>query len=297
MILMNYKSVAGHKLLLCLVFFIVNLVLDYTVMTVYIKTFSSTYSDLIQNPTIYIMSAFTSKIILLVSAFFFKKLRKQKTSHSYNTISSFTISLLIVPILSVFNMIFLVESTMKYDEISAWFFADAIGLLLCNIFIVFLWDKFDEYTRVRVENALLKQEIKNNMDNALAYENLYKKQRGLSHDFQNHFLAIQGLLENDKLDQALTYVSEWTKRKLPIRQMVSTNNHMIDVVLNQKYEEACSRDVKMSFLFRILRMCFSYGSISTTYAAPFYIIKSNCYRFNNKCLHFRSIAAQSITRN
>lgn len=243
----TYEGALVRKLFICIVFFIFISVIDYSAMGISMLWLSYTYVSLVQDVAAYILGVFSSKLILLLAAYLFKRIFSRR--HSGDSVTPPLVgALLVVPLFSVFNLVVVVGNAIESSRVNAWLFVVAAGSLLCNVVMVFLWDQLEAGSRLKLENTVLQHEVKSTMEKTEELEELYARQRRLTHDFKNHADALQGFLEAKEYDQALRYVQNWTQNILRSSPTVHTNNSLLDVVLNQKYEQAAQKGVGVSFL-------------------------------------------------
>lgn len=248
---MNYNGALVYKIIFAFVYYIIVYAADFVIATIYIFLMSSTYQDLTQNAGVYVLFAFTSKLLLLTSTYLFKLTRKNKAGN-YIATSPFVWALLSVPALSVFNMIIVMQTALKYNAVSIWTTIEAVFLLVCNIAIIFVCDKLDADNLLHVQNMLLEQEVKQNMEKILALESLYLQQRKLSHDFKNHLQILQSFLKDESYTKAVDYINELSCTDVSSAQVVHSNNQIVDIVLNQKYYIAVQNGISVSFMINDL---------------------------------------------
>lgn len=98
-----------------------------------------------------------------------------------------------------------------------------------------------------LENELLHHTVESKIEQVEALETAYAQQRRQTHDFRNHMRAVQGLLETKNFDKALAYVQNWTKEAPHGELVIHTNNPLVDMLLNQKYQAAQEKGVTMNF--------------------------------------------------
>lgn len=243
-----YKGKMSSKLLMAAAFFPILYAVDNVVMMSVMQMLDFSYLSLVQAKGVYILSAFTAKILLLILAALFGRILEQRCEKiSVKLDISSWAFLLLIPLLSIFIMILLVNDAIYKGRIGMELFILTFGLWACDIAVVFLWKRLENTRRFELENKLLQQEVRGNMETITALENAYRQQRRQTHDFDNHMQIIQGLLSIGKVEKALHYVQEWTKMPAPAYTVIETNNSLIDTVLTQKYLAAKEKSVHMAF--------------------------------------------------
>lgn len=246
-VLVFYSGSYAYKLFLCIIYFATLAMLDYFLMSVSMLSFLLTYEMLLQNQFIYYLFALMAKLVLFLIAFLFKRVFVGKNKVKY-TSTPYSWLLLIVPIFSVLNIVTIIDGAVKSEKLNAWTFTFGFGLLVCNVVMIFLWDKLESEHYLQLKTALLEKEVKGNLDKALVVENLYKEQRKVTHDFKNHLNTIQGLLDLAKYQNATDYIHNLSENMVQPNNVVHTNNSLVDVVLNQKYNFAMQHNISISFV-------------------------------------------------
>lgn len=97
-----------------------------------------------------------------------------------------------------------------------------------------------------VKQMQRKQEYAQNQMNLYRsmHEN-YERQKQYMHDYKNQLQCIQGLLAEKKTEEALRYTEHLTGSLAQRVNAVNTNHHVVNVVLNQKYQYAKERGINM----------------------------------------------------
>lgn len=250
-VLYFYKGSKLYKLLLSIIFFTGLAVLDYLIMYAAMSIFSLSYEMLFSSANLYYLISLLSKLILFLISFFYKKFIKQPVQT--NKTAPVLWLLLVGPFFSIINMVIIIDAAIKQNDGSFWTFIVAVGLLLSNIAMTFLWDKLEKENELQLKSTFLEQEIKSTMNKTIALESLYKAQRKNVHDFKNQINVLQGLLDLNEAERAKDYVHVLTKKISEDDHIIHANHPLIDVVLNQKYAHAQQKGIIMSFLVNDLQ--------------------------------------------
>lgn len=126
------------------------------------------------------------------------------------------------------------------------FVALGSGLLVLNIAFVTLLDKLEQADLIRIENIQLQETADRNFKFANELQLIYQEQRILTHDFNNHVSTLSSLLASKQYIKASEYVTELGLFPC-VSCVVSTNNPMLDAILNQKYSLAKAQNTSMRF--------------------------------------------------
>lgn len=120
-----------------------------------------------------------------------------------------------------------------------------IGFCIVSIlifyFIVYVLLKDSYVQSVRMENEL----IRSQMSLYQSMEQNYRQQQTYMHDYKNQLGCIQGLLENEKTQEAIDYIRDLTGGIWKSTDYVDTNHVIVNVILNQKYQYAQENGITM----------------------------------------------------
>ncbi|NLV75809.1 MAG: GHKL domain-containing protein [Tissierellia bacterium] len=83
---------------------------------------------------------------------------------------------------------------------------------------------------------MLRKEIKEK-------ENIYEEVRKTHHDFKNHIICIEKLLEQGKLELVSEYINNLKEEKFQVYTWIKTGNDVVDAILNQKRSEGEKKNI------------------------------------------------------
>ena len=95
---------------------------------------------------------------------------------------------------------------------------------------------------------LLHEQTQNQMN---LYQNMkqhYEQQRRFSHDYKNQLNCIQGMIESGQTKEVLDYISGLTGSFRQSEMCVNTEHVVVNVMLNQKYQEASDKGIVMTMV-------------------------------------------------
>ena len=95
---------------------------------------------------------------------------------------------------------------------------------------------------------LMQERTQNQMSMYQSMQKSYEQQRRYLHDYKNQLNCIQGLLAEGKIKEGIDYVAQLTGGLQKSVDYVNTNNTVVNVVLNQKYQHALEKDIMMTLL-------------------------------------------------
>lgn len=120
------------------------------------------------------------------------------------------------------------------------------GLALINLCVFWyvgdMMKKEAEMQKLRLIHA----HVQNQMESYRNMQKSYEKQRQQMHDYKNQLNCISGMISSGQREETLSYISKLTGSLKKNADYVNTNHAVVNVVLNQKYQEACEKDIVMT---------------------------------------------------
>ncbi|MDE7428225.1 MAG: GHKL domain-containing protein, partial [Lachnospiraceae bacterium] len=120
----------------------------------------------------------------------------------------------------------------------------AVMYALGFYYMVRLLEKESQMQRLR----LLHEQTRNQMHLYQSMKKRYEQQRRFSHDYKNQLNCIQGMIGSGQTKEALAYISSLTGSFRYNEMCVNTEHAVVNVMLNQKYQEACDKGIVMTMV-------------------------------------------------
>lgn len=95
---------------------------------------------------------------------------------------------------------------------------------------------------------LLHERTRNQMNLYRGMKERYEQQRKYWHDYKNQLNCIQGMIGDGRTQEALRYIEKLTGSFYQGDMCVNTNHVVVNVMLNQKYKEACRQGIAMTMI-------------------------------------------------
>lgn len=126
--------------------------------------------------------------------------------------------------------------------IEYWTFYLIFAFVMCGIYIFyFVRIKNEEVNRLlNMRNDLLES-------NYQSLRKAYDVNRMMYHDFKNHMLVVNELIQEEKNREALEYINTYIHRTLSINQRVESGCKIIDIIVNCKIAEALEKSVQFTY--------------------------------------------------
>ncbi|GEM_PF-6145363 len=127
-------------------------------------------------------------------------------------------------------------------------YCTVLGLLVINIFLLFIYNKLDESEQVKYKVLLMEQQIKLQGQYFSELKQSYTRANKLYHDFKNHLLVLSSLTEQNKIKDLKQYL-QLLEVELNENVVVSkTNNPVVDAILHEKQYIARKKNIPVSIM-------------------------------------------------
>ena len=118
-------------------------------------------------------------------------------------------------------------------------------------FLVAIIIILNEFLRSRADvlnrKATMEREIEINQAHYDLMEKKYDDINEINHDFKNHLIVIEGLLDNCDKDSALNYIKDLHfSDKSTLNQVLISKNKVIDIILNDKIDTIKQNNIKFT---------------------------------------------------
>lgn len=99
------------------------------------------------------------------------------------------------------------------------------------------------------ESEMFAIRVKNQTDMYRSIFENFEKQRRKTHEFRNHIMCVQGLVERKEYDKLEEYIDNISSNLKIDMDAINTNNVIVDAILNSKYQEIVDKGI--CFVFKI----------------------------------------------
>lgn len=118
-------------------------------------------------------------------------------------------------------------------------------LMAANVAMIYVINNIEKVSEQEQDLRLLRQQISIQTENYSALKKNYSLQRKSTHEFERHIQVIRDLLDRKEYESAQDYVRQLQADRTLKVFSISSNNPVIDVVLNQKHQVAQENGIKM----------------------------------------------------
>ena len=171
--------------------------------------------------------------ILFVVSYIFKLIFKFKVNTlKYNQL---------IPVLFPLVCLFIIIELKEISDLII------ILLIILCLFIFYLFDRLSKLNDIEIDKVNISNdlEIKNSELNYI--KELYSSQRKMTHDYKNKLTTVKALINEGNTDKAREYTDTLLDSVIYHSKIISTNNDIVDALLNSKYYLCHSRNIVIQF--------------------------------------------------
>ena len=204
---------------------------------------SISYNTLIWRKFSYFLLITSEKLFIVLFSWIWKCSKKTENLGKYH--SKWILLSVLFPSVSAVMLAILFYTSPRDGDIPIIIVVFAGILMIANIAMIYVINNIEKATKQEQELRLLRQQISIQTENYGALKKNYSVQRKAMHEFKRHIQVIRDLLAHTQYETALDYVKQLQADRTLNVFSISSNNPVIDVVLNQKYLVAQENNVKM----------------------------------------------------
>ncbi len=144
----------------------------------------------------------------------------------------------------LFGTMYLFLASLEHSGISQnKIMVSSIVVLLVNFMIIFLDEKIYELMFINMERNALKLQIEAHENQTDIINSSLLKIKSLKHDMKNHILAIQLIYKNKGVAEFNNYTNDILKEINDFKSVVSSENFIIDSIINFKLQDLAEYEV------------------------------------------------------
>lgn len=204
-------------------------------------------AELMSSPDSYYFICYSIKVAELLGIVILSTWLKRNFIQSYTPFLSW-IKVSTLPVGALLISIFLLKIYYHMPDMSAELALCSAIILFVDLVSVFLLNYLEKQQEIVRDNIILRQSMKTELDNVEAWRKAYDGQRKQTHDFHNQLMVIHGMVRQQyPAGEILSYIERLMNTELPGATMImKTHRTAVDIILNQKYAIAESRDILFS---------------------------------------------------
>lgn len=139
--------------------------------------------------------------------------------------------------------LYLLLQVLRTQGDTTWQVIAVIDVFLMNFGIFWLYDFLVKTVSEEYERVLLKKENQYFENQLLTMEKSITARKKLRHDLKNHFIVLNGMLDEENNLAAKKYLQDFMEERIIGSKEISTGNIVVDSILNYKILEAVQENV------------------------------------------------------
>lgn len=185
------------------------------------------------NVTNSLLSAISRILLCIVIVVFINYLKRKREALPVK----YLLPIYIVPIVSIWTLFFLVDYSVSVElrwQRTALLYFMLAGLLVVNLFLVYIYDKIMENEQNRIKLEILEQQV-------VYYNELkssYSRSAALRHDYEKHCYIISMLVQEKRYEELNEYISKMDSMNKEHQVESYTKNIVLDAIISEKHKKA-----------------------------------------------------------
>lgn len=201
------------------------------------------YNTFVWRKFSYILLTTADKLLAVFLAWLLKQFRKKGSLGKQH--NKWLQLIILFPAVSSTMLTVLFYTSPRDEDVSLSIVVFAAILMIANIAMIYVINSIEKATAQEQDLRLLRQQISIQTENYSALKKNYSIQRKSTHEFERHIQVIWDLLDRKDYETARDYVRQLQADRTLKVFSISSNNSVIDVVLNQKHQVAQENGIKM----------------------------------------------------
>lgn len=233
------------RLLVCLFPLMVIAVINILVIQIFAFASERTADLFLENENGYLLlAAFLTKLILWYSLRMIRLFYKRNVinlTKKFYLIANFLIMLNI----SIEVLLFYVINSGVYNlTVNTILIVVSAGMVLISIYIGYSIFKISDQDNKLLKFELIQLQTQEKEKQIEEFKRSYIRIRQFIHDYKNHCMSMQTLIEGEKYEELDKYLQSITGRYLKMNcEFVNTNNPLIDSILNTKIYQCKENEI------------------------------------------------------
>ncbi len=201
------------------------------------------YEEIIWMKLLYVTAVTMSKFILVFVGWL---IRKITANNGWSYIQSKWFLLLILfPLISLILQTFIFVNFRYENDLTVGAVIFSLVIAAANYAVLYVIQSIEKNVKQEQEMVMLKQQMINQSEKYHSLEQNYQIQRKMTHEFERHIQTLRDLLDQHEFQSAINYVRQLQQTRSLRIVSIHSGHCVIDVILNQKYQTAQEKNIKM----------------------------------------------------
>lgn len=118
-----------------------------------------------------------------------------------------------------------------------------INILLLYVCVLLVRARSQYIKAQYLDKEMLVEQGKSQLEMYSALNENYKKQQKRVHEFKNHIMCIENMIQNEEYSELKSYVSKIDNSYTSVGNVIDTNHIIINAVINTKYREMLEKNI------------------------------------------------------
>lgn len=238
-----YRGTYGVHLCLVIICYLFITTIDTIAINGMCYLLGISYNTFVWRKFSYITLTTADKLLAVFIAWILKHFRKKGNLGQQN--NKWLKLFVLFPTVSAAMLTILFYTSPRNGDVPIIIVVFAGILMIANVAMIYVINNIEKATEQERDLRLLRQQISIQTENYGALKKNYSIQRKSTHEFERHIQVLRDLLDCKEYETARDYLRQLqTNRTLKIYS-ISSNNPIVDVVMNQKYQVAQENSIKM----------------------------------------------------
>jgi signal transduction histidine kinase len=194
-----------------------------------------------------IISLLSTKILSYIVILFVSNFTMVRNHMAINNLH--WVSIIIIPFGTLLSTILLI-SAQNPKNLSV-ILTGVVILFFVNIFVFYLYDVLMRSYQEKLNSTILKQLNKYYSKEIELIQRSSQTMKHLRHDWKHHISALKYLIENNKMTEAMDYITSISELMTSSKEYAKSGNIAVDSILNNKIAEAVNENMEVTLKLHI----------------------------------------------
>ena len=241
--LLLYKGTLVAHIILAIICYVFLIAIDAIAINGICGLLNISYDTFVWRKTSYITLTTADKLSAVFLAWLLYRFRKKGDLGKQN--NKWLLLSTVFPAVSIVMFLMFFYNAPREEDISMNIALFSGILMVANFAMLYIIDNLEKATEHEQDARLLRQQFLLQTDNFNALKKNYSIQRKATHDFERHIQVLQDLLDQREYESAKKYIRQLQVNRTLKIFCINSNNPVVDVILNQKYQMAQESGIAM----------------------------------------------------
>lgn len=219
------------------------IITDESFLIIFSLLTSNRSNQILSNPYAYYSFCYSAKLFELFLLIFVRTWAK-KRFHQQSSPWTDWLRVLFFPFSAVLISLFLLSVLDSEPHLASQLLGCTVVLLATVFMSILLLDHFERQQTAILDNVVLRQNLKLEIDHIQSLQEAYATQRKQTHDFENQLAVLQSMAKRSASQEEFNaYLEKILAIRFPSVSYVNTHRMVVDIIFSQKYALAKSKGI------------------------------------------------------